>query len=738
MLPDQARSWLTRRWVQCVILYVLAAALYVYNASPQPGYVDSAMVAANVYSLRVSSWVNVHLLHNLVGRLWLFIFPWGEMGWRLTILGGLITAGAVVNLYRLLLDLEVRPRNAIVTAFGAALAHALWWHAVTIEVYCINAFFTPLICQQILRYERTGDLRWYYRAAFYYGLSAVNHVLMGLFLFAFIGSVCNRRGAKAILRPVVAAKTLGWFVLGWQPALLILFNDIVNTANRSAYRGEDGAVHVPLGEALRTVLDAWSGGDFKRQMFVEEGSFGGRVKWLKGGLIALFYDFPNALLVLAPAGMVAAWRNRELRLTHMFIAGGFLANFVWVLNYAVWDQWAFAVPSYMIWAMYAGLGLEALNRRFEARGAPQLGKLAAGITAATLAINPWLYVSIEKWAREDGLWKSYFHFFDGDYFETFHAGDYFASPFRRDWDQPRRYAERVWEIVPEGGVIYDDHARTFFLLHLYYNACLGIRRDIASYNTGIMGPWIESIRPHGERMLRDLAEQKPVFMTSVQAMPGRAQLAYLAAVLNAGDDADANRLVRAPLPEVLAQLPQLHIEGIPIFEDEPFRIYRVSIKPNHLMVRNIFEESQIAVTQAPNVGELETVESKEASGGQLARWTVDAESLASLRATPPPSDGEPAAEPAAEPTNASFTLQFALAGDTQMGLRLGLRAKESGVVNLRLDGEPLVAASKGAWLDLGERLYPAGVHDLTVELTEANTLELDYLEFVPVGFGLDD
>ena len=48
MSASDARAWLAKTWVQCTLLFVLVASFYIYNASPQPGYVDSGMVAANV------------------------------------------------------------------------------------------------------------------------------------------------------------------------------------------------------------------------------------------------------------------------------------------------------------------------------------------------------------------------------------------------------------------------------------------------------------------------------------------------------------------------------------------------------------------------------------------------------------------------------------------------------------------------------------------------------------------
>lgn len=705
MSDSGAKAWLQKTWVQCTLLYLVVASFYVYNASPQPGYVDSGMVAANVYSMRVSSWVNVHLLHNIVGRFWLFVFPFGEVGWRLVIFGGLVSAGAIVNLYRLLLALDVSVKNALVAAIGTALAHGVWWHAVTIEVYPVNAFFTPLICLQILRYEREQELRFYYRAAFYYGLSAVNHVLMGLFLFAFIGSVLNKKGAKAILQPVVMAKTLGWFVLGWQPALLVLFNDVVNATNRGAYIDAAGQVQLPVGDAIRTVLDQATGGQFKNQMFVEGGQFGGTLKWIKAGLLALVIDFPNLLLPLAPIGMFALWRRAELRMTVMFIFGGFLANFVWVLNYAVWDQWAFAIPSWMLWGLFAGLGLEWLGQRLVTQGRQRVAQGLLAATVASLAVGPWLYAKVEDWAREEGgFWNGYFDFFD-EYQESFRASDYFASPYKRGWDQPRRFVERLWDIYPQGAVVYDDHTRSWFLFHLYYNAVLAERRDLVNWNTGLAGDWVQTVQPHGERFIADVTAGKPVFLTSLYRFPGRAIIAYVVARAHGLEAEQLRALGGQPVEKLLEQVPQLEIETHTVMEGEPFEVYEVRLKPGTLLAIERIQEHALGLVQAPAHGEFGLQPDPDKDGGQALVWS-----------------GGQAQDRAV------------VAFSSPRAARFGVRMKVSGQgwQAPSLDGSAQARETGDGMWDFGAFEFTEGLHQITFAATGPASFELDYVELVPV------
>ena len=472
--------------VQCALLFAIVFGFYLLNASPQPGWVDSAMVVLNVHNMRMDSWVNVHMLHNFLGKLWMLAIPFGDPAWRLVTFSALVTAGAIVNLFRLMEELGVSRRSNWIACIGTALAHSIWWHAVTIEVYCLNSFFTPLICLHVVRWDKTGDLRHYQAAALAYGLSATNHVLMSLFVFGFIGTLFVSRRRREILTASAIAKIMGWFLLGWQVYLMVLLNDVFSLANSKAFIDASGAFVIPNGQAARDVLHLASGGQFKSVMFAQSQTLDVRALWWANGLFSLLIDFPNLLLLTAPVGVVTLWGRLELRAAVWFMLLGFAANFIWVLNYAVWDQWAFGSPSWMIWGAFAGVGLDASLQRI-AGAAKAKRRLVTGLVAGSLLVNPVLYVVAEQRARVPGsFWAWYFRMFD-DYQSTYRASDYMASPFKLGWTGPRRYVQKLHELMPRGSVFYDDESRSWYLMDLYYKQVLGERRDITSYNVSLMG-----------------------------------------------------------------------------------------------------------------------------------------------------------------------------------------------------------------------------------------------------------
>ena len=89
------------------------------------------------------------------------------------------------------------------------------------------------------------------------------------------------------------------------------------------------------------------------------------------------------LLPLAIYGLMR-FRNRTLNI-FLFIC--FLANASYAINYDIYDIFVYFIPSYLVVAIYAGKGLEAIKSRLPAKALAPSALLLAAVPVIFLALN---------------------------------------------------------------------------------------------------------------------------------------------------------------------------------------------------------------------------------------------------------------------------------------------------------------------------------------------------------------
>ena len=89
-------------------------------------------------------------------------------------------------MYQAGVELTDNPPASALASVALAVSLSLWWHSTTIEVYTLNTTLIALFLYFVFQSYRKTDPRGLYLAFFFGGLGISNHVLMGLYIFAFL------------------------------------------------------------------------------------------------------------------------------------------------------------------------------------------------------------------------------------------------------------------------------------------------------------------------------------------------------------------------------------------------------------------------------------------------------------------------------------------------------------------------------------------------------------------------
>ncbi|MFN8386735.1 MAG: DUF2723 domain-containing protein [Anaerolineales bacterium] len=237
----------------------------------------------------------------------------------------------------LIFQLALRFTNSILpalySAFALAVSHTFWWHSSTPEVYTL---FTFLLASSLIffdRYERDNKLTDLIISAFFFGLSASDHIL----------------------------------------AFLICRNSYISTSkNRSDLNLVQCALHRLPREALQLISFQFHPPDekFSRQTDQQTALLNtflsglGAVSLLViGGSVLKYFlflalQFGPVGIVLGASGFRSAMRNDDQSVRK--IVACFIVYALFGIFYRVADQFAFFLTSYIFFAILMGLGLNGL------------------------------------------------------------------------------------------------------------------------------------------------------------------------------------------------------------------------------------------------------------------------------------------------------------------------------------------------------------------------------------------
>ncbi|NOZ06997.1 MAG: DUF2723 domain-containing protein [Chloroflexi bacterium] len=357
-----------------LILGLLAFALYVRTLAP-------GLLGGDSGEFQMAAWLGGlahptgYPLYLMLGWLWSHLLPLGDPAYRMNLFSAFWAAVTVVLLYHLLVATgrrvlpsanRISPVAALVT-LTFALTPTFWSQATQAEVYTLNAFFVVLLlllCSGHVVRDR-AVIAW---CTFVFGLSLTHHRTMLLFLPALLAGLWL--AGRAVWPG--ARRAAGLVTLLVLPQLLYLYIPL-----RAAYTPY---LHLSLTPTrpldlyennLSGFLSMVSGSVFR-------GAIGTPVQGL--GRVTLLAGFLNRQftpvgILLGLLGLALLIRRRQWPL--LALSGlGFLAIVGFGLIYFIGDVYDQLIPAYILWTIWAALGLLFLLDAAPARPAGGLFLLA--------------------------------------------------------------------------------------------------------------------------------------------------------------------------------------------------------------------------------------------------------------------------------------------------------------------------------------------------------------------------
>jgi tetratricopeptide (TPR) repeat protein len=334
------------------------------NPAPRERYYVAAAVALASFVLYAKTlcgdvfWQDSGLFNRSVGLLGSGVPP-GFPSWHLAcylfaMLPGVgpiagmnlfsAAAGAATSFLIVLLVYEVAGGGfgAAVGAAAAGLAYAaaptVWLQSTTCEVYTLNMALTAATMLALFRWRRREDVRWFYVAAFVYGVACANHPQQAVMLIPYAAFVLwNRReaGFRAAHLPVAAAL--------WLAAMSIyLYLPLRSAAGVAQNWGNPRTLY-----GLYFHLTCK---EFQGQMFSSPWPV---VAWRIKTAVWLYLDQFHWLgVAAAAAGAVwLAWRRRAVFVYFAVIS---FCTLVLTVNYPSFGFRAWYFPFYMLTAICVG------------------------------------------------------------------------------------------------------------------------------------------------------------------------------------------------------------------------------------------------------------------------------------------------------------------------------------------------------------------------------------------------
>jgi len=553
-----------------VVIFLGSFALYWSTAARYPGWVDATLILGSVDNLTLGVWANTHNLFNVLGYAWLRMLPRVDPHFALTILCAVLGSLTAVFMYSAALELTRNRTASALASLALIMSLSLWWHSTTIEVYTLNTMLIALFLFFVFRSYRTGNKWVLYTAFFFAGLGISNHVLMGLYIFAFFIILLpiairrfrfNGRQAAGLVACFLAGTALfaTLFIMQW----LKIFNTMSAGSTASSV--------VILAKSLGRSLQYATGGSFQKYMFTRGLPFRERVFWHSNYVFLILLNYPSAAILFITTGFPRLWKLTGYRSAIVFYLLGLVAQIVWSANYFIWDMYAFALPVYVMLAIPLAAGIDGFlrNNRF---------RKTRWLIFATFIIPLLLYPSFSQWPNREKTVDRYIALYP----EAERTGgiwdpaQYIFNPIKRNYRDVEVFVDGILKVLPHGANYWDDESKAAYPLEHYYQNILGRRRDV-NVNT-VFGLVMEEAdtKRYARRMLNQIKKGEPVFISAL-VEPEREILNQMVHMATPGIPIEDIRSKNTD--QFRRSITAFEVVDVPIVADSSLCIYELRTRP---------------------------------------------------------------------------------------------------------------------------------------------------------------
>ena len=363
----------------------MAFVVYMQTLLPSVGWGD---IARFQYVARI--WGIPHRfgypLYIAMSRLFGYL-PVPDLAYRINLMSALFAALAAVMVCLIVMRLVDDWPAAASAALSFAFSRVLWGQAVFAEVYSLNAFLVGAVVLALLAWHQTRKVGLLYLGIGLYAVSFGNHMTVVTLLPAVVYAVLVT-DHRVLLDPKKVAVMAGLVLLGAAQYLYVIIR-----AHQQPLLNELGPF-------------SWHGwvywmtrNRFPGQLFGY--TLGDQVDRMRIYLELLPKQFFRWGYIL---GWIGAWERLKADLKgFVFLALAALGFYVFGMNYGGITFRIYLIPSYLLFAVFLGCGLNALRRWLAdlLRGrSPWLARPLVVALAAVVLVMP-LYPLWQNWQEVD-------------------------------------------------------------------------------------------------------------------------------------------------------------------------------------------------------------------------------------------------------------------------------------------------------------------------------------------------
>lgn len=363
-------------------------ALYAFTLAPTVYNLDSAELTVAAATGGITR-ATGYPLYLLLGRAWAQL-PFGDVGARMNLFSALCGAATVLLVERILWRWRVGAWASL-GALGLLASSTYFWSLSLIaEVYTLHTLLMALAILLLLHWEQAPSPRRLAAPALLLGLGLAHHAATVLLLPGvawFLFAVAGRQIlAPRNLLPAALALALGLSLYLYLP-ILYLGGPAFNYAGQYDARGSFQALDLRQPGALAWLI---SGRSFQGAML----AYGPAELWAETRSFAVHLWRAFLAVGLGPGLLGAALLLRRTPARGGMLLLMFLCNAAFYINYRVIDKDTMFLPTYLIWALWLGVGLDWLFGWLRAAGSTGAAGASSDRGGGTLLLRGTLLAAL--------------------------------------------------------------------------------------------------------------------------------------------------------------------------------------------------------------------------------------------------------------------------------------------------------------------------------------------------------
>jgi len=327
-----------------VVLLIILLLVYLHTLLPGVGYsTDTAKFQFVGYVLGTPHPPGCPT-YILLNHLFTKAVPFGSIAYRANLLSAVFSLLTALLLFEILKLFQIKNFTAALVCLSFGVTPSMWSQSIIAEIYSLNALFVAGVIYFFLRWNSTRKTADLLMACAIYAFSFGNHLTMATFLPAVFYLIWSTDKSVFYNRKLVPMIIL-LAVLG---ALQYLY---------PVWRYYDpNTVFMEMQTwDFKTFWYAITGAQFKSRMFPFD------VKTVILERIPLFFRLLWKEYFLLTAIAVFGMSRIKMKKTVVFLLLAILGNIFYSLNYDIKDISVYFIPTYLILAVFLGIGIQAVS-----------------------------------------------------------------------------------------------------------------------------------------------------------------------------------------------------------------------------------------------------------------------------------------------------------------------------------------------------------------------------------------